>query len=186
MKSSKAAIRYARSLFSLALAEGKVERVKTDVDFLLQALHESRDLRMLLASPVVREEKKTSILREVFGNVLSADTFSFLQLLTSRKREGLLEEICLAFMSLFNHHKGLAEVVLTTAIPADEAIRESVRKLVSGLTDKTPVFTEVVDSSIIGGFVLRLGDTQIDASVSGKLQQAKNQLQMSVYSSTLS
>ena len=63
MKSSKAAIRYARSLFSLALAEGKVERVKTDVDFLLQALHESRALRMLLASHVAREENKTSILR---------------------------------------------------------------------------------------------------------------------------
>ena len=169
MKSSKAAIRYARSLFSLALAQGKVEMVKTDVDFLSQALHESRDLRMLLASPVVREEKKTSILREVFGSNISSDTFSFIQLLTSRKREGLLDEICQAFFSLFNQHKGLAEVVLTTAIPADDEIRSSVRKLVSKLTDKTPVFTEVVDPSIIGGFLLRLGDTQLDASVAGKL-----------------
>jgi F-type H+-transporting ATPase subunit delta len=185
MKGSKVAIRYARSLFGLALSTNQLEKIKMDVAFLSQTIREQRDLRVLLGSPVVKEEKKVAIFNELFNGAIAKETLDFLGLLAQKRRESMLADICDSFLKIYYNHNDIEEVTLTTAIAADDNMRQTVKTLVGKLTKSSLLFTEIVDPSLIGGFVVRLGDTQIDASVAGKLQQSKNQLLKNVYSSSI-
>jgi F-type H+-transporting ATPase subunit delta len=184
MKGSKVAIRYARSLFGIGLSTQQLEKIKLDVAFLNEMLQEQRDFRTLVASPVIKTEMKISIFKELLSGAISNDTLLFLNLLAQKRREGMLADICHSFMKIYYKHNNIEEVTLTTAIAADDQIRQTVKTLVGKMTQSSLLFTEIVDPKIIGGFVVRLGDTQIDASVAGKLQQSKNHLLKNVYSST--
>lgn len=185
MKGSKVAIRYARSLFGIALSGKQLEKVKQDVTFIQNLLREQRDFRAIVASPVIRDEKKIAIFKEVLSGAISDDTLLFLNLLAEKRREGILSEICHSFLNIYYDYNKIEEVTLTTAVAADDNVRKTVNELVGRLTQSSLLIKEIVDPGIIGGFVVRLGDTQIDASVAGKLQQSKNQLLKNVYSSNL-
>lgn len=175
MKGTKAAGRYAKALLELALEQNKLEQVLADMKYLLEIYNQSHDFQMLLNSPIVKSEKKISIFNELFGQfeVLTSD---FVKMIINNRREDSLAQIAFAFDEIVKEHKGIVPITLTTAIKLDEAtkatILEKVEKNVSGQLE----VTENIDPTLIGGFIVRMGDKQIDASVSNQFRELKQRL----------
>ena len=168
--------RYARSLMDLAREKGKVEEVRNDMKTLLAVERESREFALLLKSPVVKTDKKIAVLRSVFEGKVSALTMQFMALLTSKHREKILAGIAKAYNELYKRDRNIFTAVVTTAGGLDDKTRAKMLDLVKSQLNGEVELVEKVDPETIGGFVLRVGDRQIDRSVARQLANLKKDL----------
>lgn len=176
MKETRVALRYAKSLISLAEERDVLEQVKGDMEIILSVCEESQDFSNMLKSPVVKADKKSAILNQVFGNKISELSLSFLNLLTSKKREAILGAVAENYINLYNESKNIVSATVTTAASITEDIKAQVlTQLKSVVGDADVRIEERVDASLIGGFVLRVGDLEFNASVANKLQKLKRE-----------
>ncbi|GAB3635482.1 ATP synthase F1 subunit delta [Hymenobacter arcticus] len=186
MADQRVAARYAKSLLDLAQEMGTLATIKQDMDLLANTMAGSRDLRLLLRNPIVKHDKKLSILTAIFGGKVSEMLMRFFQILTSKNRESALEHIGTEFLSQYNALMGVQVAEVTSATPLTPATRAEIEQLVkqqTGLTDVS--LTEKVDASLIGGFVLRVGDQQVDDSVKGNLRRLRASLTDTTYQPSL-
>lgn len=175
MKSSKVASRYAKSLLDICIEQKNMDSVLGDMMFLLEINNQSRDLELLIKSPIVKADKKIEIFERIFEQFESI-SMSFVRLITKNGREALLPEIAYAFDALVKDFKGIVPVTLITAVKLDESTKEGILSKVRASVKGTLEVEEKIDSSIIGGFVVRMGDTQIDASVASQFKNLKQRL----------
>lgn len=173
MQGSKIASRYSKALIELALQEGTLEQIHVDMNYVLETCKSNRSLVAFLKSPVIKTDKKISILQEVFGNKLTKQTISFLELVATKNRENFLLEIIEEFLNQYKIKKNIITAVVTTANGIDEIIRKQVVDIVRGGGSSEIVVQERVDNNIIGGIIVRVGDRQVDASVARKLNKLK-------------
>ncbi|QIX61962.1 ATP synthase F1 subunit delta [Hymenobacter lutimineralis] len=186
MSEQRVASRYAKSLLDLAEERGALEQVKQDMDLFSKTLDENRDLRLLLRNPIVNHDKKLSILRAVFGGKVSDLTEKFFTIVTQKNRESALEFIGSEFLSQYNALRGVQAAEVTTATPLTPELRTQVQQIVREQTGLQQVtLTEKVDASLIGGFVLRVGDQQIDDSVRYRLRKLRSEFSKNPYQSQL-
>lgn len=175
MKSSKVAIRYAQALLELAIENNILESVNNDMNYLTQVNDENRDFQLLLSSPIIKTDKKVAVLNEIFG-MFETVSSSFIALIAKNGRENILPEIASAFHELVKEKKGIVSITLVSATVLDEKVKQQILDKVQATITGTLEVTEQIDASLIGGFVVKMGDTQIDASVASKLAQLKQRL----------
>ena len=181
MADQRVAARYAKSLLDLGKELGTLETVKQDMDLLGKTVAESRDLRLLLRNPIVKHDKKLAILTAIFGGKVSDMTLRFFTILTQKNRESALE-MGTEFQAQYNVMQGIQTAQVTSATPLTPALWAELEQLVIKQTGLTEVkLTEKVDPSLIGGFVLRVGDQQIDDSVRTSLRKLRTSLQENTY-----
>lgn len=186
MSELRVASRYAKSLLDLAEERGELETVKQDMDLFTKTLDENRDLRLLLRNPIVKHDKKLAILNAVFQGKVSELTSKFFTIITQKNRESALEFIGTEFRTQYNLLRGVQVAEVTTATPMDAPTRLEVVKLVRQQTGQQQVtLAEKVDASLIGGFVLRIGDRLIDDSVSYRLRKLRNEFSKNPYHTQL-
>ena len=113
------------------------------------------------------------ILKKVFSGKVNELTLQAFDIITRKSRENLLEDIAAEFLHLYNVKKGLAEVSVTTSFELDDEMKKAFEKLSKEITGKEPLLSEKVDPEIVGGYILRMGDQQLDESVSGQLKDLK-------------
>ena len=186
MADQQVAARYAKSLLDLAQEMGTLATVKQDMDLLANTMAGSRDLRLLLRNPIVKHDKKLGILTAIFQGKVSDTLLRFFQILTSKNREDALEYIGSEFLIQYNALMGVQVAEVTSATPLTPATRAEIERRVkqqTGLQDVS--LTEKVDASLIGGFVLRVGDQQIDDSVKGNLRRLRTTLTDTTYQPSL-
>ena len=182
MADQRVAARYAKSLLDLAQEQGTLATIKQDMDLLATTMAGSRDLRLLLRNPIVKHDKKLSILKAIFEGKVSDMLMRFFEILTSKNREAALEHIGTEFLLQYNLLMGVQVAEVTSAAPLTPATRAEIEKLVTRQTGLADVsLTEKVDASLIGGFVLRIGDQQIDDSVRGGLRRLRTSLTDTTY-----
>ncbi|MGI4743780.1 MAG: ATP synthase F1 subunit delta [Janthinobacterium lividum] len=182
MADQQVAARYAKSLLDLAKEQGNLATIKQDMDLLANTMAGSRDLRLLLRNPIVKHDKKLSILNAVFKDKVSDMLLRFFQIVTSKNREATLEHIGSEFLRQYNVLMGVQVAEVTSAMPLTPATRAEIEKMVTRQTGLTQItLTEKVDASLIGGFVLRIGDQQIDDSVRGGLRRLRTSLADNTY-----
>tara|TARA_R110002020_G_scaffold122487_7_gene278004 strand:- start:16623 stop:17162 length:540 start_codon:yes stop_codon:yes gene_type:complete len=179
MNESRAAIRYARAILDLAVDNKSAEAVETDMHTILQTVSESPELRELLASPVVDERIKRNVLADIFKGSNSVTTGLF-NILIENKRISLLEEVALKYLVLYGEQKGEGVAYVTTAVPLSADMEAKLLKKIAELTPNKVTINNKVDKSIVGGFVLRIGDLQYDASISSKLSGLKREFSTSI------
>ena len=183
MADQRVAARYAKSLLDLGKEMGTLETVKQDMDLLGKTMSENRDLRLLLRNPIVKHDKKLAILTAIFQGKVSDVTMQFFIILTQKNRESALESMGTEFQVQYNVMQGIQTAQVTSATPLTPALRDELEQLVIKQTGLTEVkLTEKVDPSLIGGFVLRVGDQQIDDSVRTSLRKLRTSLQENTYS----
>jgi F-type H+-transporting ATPase subunit delta len=175
MNSSQSSIRYAQALLDLASENGSTDAVAENMERFIALSRENRDLELMLASPVIRGDKKLAVLNEVFGDFERVSA-TFMQLIVKNGRENNLPEIAEAYISLVKEKKGIVPVTITSAAKLDDAVRNEILAKIQPAVKGTPEVTEVIDPELIGGFTVRMGDFQIDASVASKLGQLKQRL----------
>ena len=186
MSVSRIATRYAKSLLDLANESNKLDEVKADMQVLDKAL-DNRDLYLLLKSPIVSESKKKSIFKEIFGDKLSDMTLSFFNVILNKGREEYIPAISDSFTEQYKSHKGISSVKLTTAAPISESNLASIKSklLSSSETDQSVEIETEVDPSIIGGFVLEIGDKLYNDSIAYKLNQLKKDFKGNTHTSSM-
>ena len=171
MADLRVASRYVKSLLGLAVEQGVLEEVHKDMLSFVTICKESRAFTMMLKSPVIRHEKKRDILEKVFTGKANKLTLAIMDILTRKNREPLLLPIAKEFHNAYNEYKGISKAFITTTIPIDKGLRTEIEKIVRKLSDKKVVeLDEKVDKTLIGGFILNVGDRQIDASIKNKLK----------------
>lgn len=176
MPNPRLAGRYAKSLIDLAIEKNQLEDVYNDMLFLQAATQKSREFVSLIKSPVIKADKKIAILQAVTAGKVSALTTAFNNLLINKGREVHLVEIISAFIEQYKTHKGIHVVKLTTAGPVSEATKAAIVDKVKTQTALQNIeLKEKIDASLIGGFVLEVGDTLIDASIAYDLKKIKSQ-----------
>jgi F-type H+-transporting ATPase subunit delta len=171
---SRVASRYVKSLLDLAVIQGSLENVHADMKLFSDTLDKSRDLELMLKSPVIKHDKKGAILEAIFKGKVSALTMAFIDILTRKNREPLLPEIVREFHNAYNVYKGVGKASVTTTIPMDAKTRSQFETLVRKLADRKEVeLEEKIDKDLIGGFILNVEDRQIDASIRNNLRKLK-------------
>jgi len=175
MKSTKVAARYAKALLELAIEQKNVDSVLGDMQFLLQVNNETRDFELLIASPIVKADKKLAIFKQVFEQFETV-SMSFVELITKNRRESYLPSIAAAFEAQVKEYKGIVPMTLVSATTLDAKTKDAIVAKVQSGVNGTLEITEVIDEELIGGFVVKMGDVQIDASVSSQFNNLKQRL----------
>jgi F-type H+-transporting ATPase subunit delta len=172
--SSKAARRYASALLGFALETQKLSSVLSDIEFVKLTVDSSRELVVFLKSPIIREDKKISVVSEIFKSKVSNETWKFFELLSDKSRLGLLPDVATAFLQAYNKHAGIIEIDVFYAEKPDAAQLESIKKALEIKTGKIVKLSVYHDADLIGGMVIKIEDTVIDGSVKNKLQQLEH------------
>lgn len=172
MAGSRAAIRYAKAILALAQDQKASEAVAKDMDGIVKTVANSKELRSMLNSPIVKAEIKKEALHEIFTGMSSVSD-GLIDALITNKRIHLLDNIAAQYAILFDESQGKQVAVVTTAVPLTDALRSKVLAKVNDLTKNEVIIENKIDESIIGGFILRLGDLQYNASISNQLNNLK-------------
>ena len=175
MASTRAAIRYAKAILDLANSKGVAEAVNNDMKLIASTIESNLELSTFIQNPTTKVEVKESALLEVFANV-NGVTKGLFHLLFENKRFEILEAIAVEYSKVFDEGNGIEVAKVTTAIPMDAALEAKVLAKIATLSDKKITIENIVDPSIIGGFILRIGDQQYNASVANRLQVLKREL----------
>ncbi|MBB1140601.1 ATP synthase F1 subunit delta [Myroides sp. WP-1] len=176
MVSTRAAARYAKAMLEVSLEKGNVDAINGDMILISQSIAQSSELKAFLANPIVKDQLKLNALLEVFATVNDGVKELF-KLLKANSRFGILEATALEFQKQYDLYKGIEKVTVTTAMPIDANLEAKVLAKIKTLAPgKEAVITNVVDESILGGFILKIGDLQYNASLANQLQVLKREL----------
>jgi F-type H+-transporting ATPase subunit delta len=181
MKSTKIEYRYARALFELALEQKSLERVNEDLQLVANTTTASRDLRHMLQSPVIKKEKKSAIIRSIFGSRISKLTLDFLLLLNDKRRENNIAGICINFLDIYKDHAGIATITVTSAVPVPETTKKRLKEVLEAKTGKIVEFIEKIDTSLIGGVVIQHKSWKYDASLRRQIENLRREFEINLY-----
>lgn len=173
MSVSRIAKRYAKPILDLAIEQKQLDQVKADMELFTGLCNDNKDLVNLLKSPIIAHLKKAEILKAIFKGKMTDLTLKSFDIITRKNRESVLPEIAKEFLTMYNLKMGFQIASVTTTFALDAKLRKSFESVVAEVTGKTTVLEETVDTSLIGGYTLKLGDRQIDESVSGKLKDLR-------------
>lgn len=186
MRNPKVAHRYAKSLLGLASERKVGEEVEKDLRLIDRMLTDNRELKVFLHSPVVKSAKKNKVLEALLQGNVSELTLAFIRILTSKGREMLLPEIVFHYLEQSRHQKGIVAANVTSASPLAEDDKARVAELLRLFNHDGGVeLTETVDPEIIGGFILKVEDRMVDASVSSQLRRLRREFTENLYEASL-
>ncbi len=182
MRETKVAKRYATALFDLAEEMNKLEAVSADMQLVSSVCHQSKELSMMLASPIVNIERKLSVFNDLFDKKVDELTSKYLELIIKKGREEILPEIAEQYVILYKEYMGIVSLIIKTAV----ALEDEERKRISGLIKDAVKANEVelieqVDPNLIGGVVLAWDDKQIDMSLQRRLKELKRDFESNVF-----
>lgn len=184
MTGSRAALRYAKAILSLAQDKNLAKEVNEDMDLIRKTLKSSSELRAVLKSPVVKESAKKNSLNQIFKDV-NPLTLGLFRILGENNRLELLTMVTTKYTEIYNDLMGIQVAKVTTAIPLTPGLEIKIQAKVKEMTGNEAEIKNVVDPSIIGGFILRVGDQQYNASVASQLSSIKRELQNNTYVSKI-
>ena len=184
MQGSRAAARYAKALLSLAKDKNVTQEVNEDMTLIQKTIKDSDDLRAFLKSPVIKNTTKKNALLEIFKSV-NGMTSGLFGILIENNRLDIVPQVAKEYNRLFNEMNGVQVTRVTTAIPLTPVLELKIQQKVRELTGNEAKIENIIDESIIGGFILRVGDIQYNASVSAQLTNLKRELKNNTYVSKL-
>jgi F-type H+-transporting ATPase subunit delta len=175
MKAGRVSIRYAKALLEFAIQNQKEKSVVQEMENILYVMESSPDLEGALNSPVLPGSQKRKIIDEIFPKA-SKMVKSLFDLLSQNGREGILGGVAHHYIQLFDTHQGKVVATVTTAFPLTVDLEKEVLKKAATLTPLKIQLKNIVDPTIKGGFILRVGDLQYNASIADRLEALKREL----------
>ncbi len=176
MRDETIALRYAETLFELAQRHEGVEAYGEGIELVGRLLNDHPDFRRLLETPRVKAEAKKAVVRKVFGDVLPKNLASFLLVVIDKRRQRLLQSIALQFHLLVDEHHNRTHVEVTVARRLDDgAVAELARRLTE-ILGKEAIPHVHVRPHVLGGVVVRTGDTIYDGSLRRRLEDMRQQM----------
>lgn len=175
MAASGVARRYARAVFDIAREERDLDGWLHDLRTIREVLRES-NLTVLLDNPGVSFDEKRQVIDGTPLGHLATKRRNFLLLLVENRRTSLIDDVLSVYEAEVNAARGIVTASVTTAVPLSSEESETVRRRLERITGQKVVVTLAVDPTLLGGFVARIGDRLIDASVVGRLSALRASL----------
>ena len=176
MRSKRVASRYAKALLGLASERSELSAVGSDINTLSSLVESSKDFELLLVSPVIKPDQKKSVLKALLKGKISEVTFGFILLLVSKGREGAIPSIVEETKAQLRAMKNIQAATVKTASPLNDDSRSKILAEVAKLHNGEVELKEIVDPEILGGFILRMDDREIDASIKRQLKNLGRKL----------
>jgi ATP synthase F1 delta subunit len=166
---------YARSLFEVAKEHDDLDRVREEIGQFADALDQDRNLRLFFFSPYFSSEEKRDAVKRVVSDA-DERVVNFLELLAERHRMPVLPRIRRLFEGLWAKENKLLPVTVTSAVDLDQSLVEDIGKKIEEQTGQRVELSSKVDPDLLGGLVVRVGNTVLDASVRNRLEQLRKQV----------
>lgn len=167
-------MRYARALLLYATEHGVEDAIYKNMSQLVHTLDNVKELPLLLRAPILTPDDRVKIICEA---VDASDVFEqFARLVVKEEREELLLFIAHCYMTLYRKAKGVLSVSFTTAKPITDAFFAKVEKLIEQSSGAKVELNNVVDPSIVDGFIYEANSVRVDASVRGVLNDVRKKL----------
>jgi F-type H+-transporting ATPase subunit delta len=176
MSQSKISVRYSKAIIEMSREKDILETVKTDMDFIGQCLNQIPEFKMVLDSPVIRTSEKSFLFKKSIGENIHPLTLSFINLVFTNRREIFLESIIRHFMYLYNKEIGIKPALLLSPAKLDPALRDKIIHTISQKLNIKMELQEQTEPELLGGFIMRIEDYQIDASIASQLKKIKKEL----------
>jgi F-type H+-transporting ATPase subunit delta len=169
---------YANALVDVAQKNAALEAVHTDVDALASVMKENQDIKNFLSNPTLEESKKKDMIKRIAAESgFNKYTVNFLNLLIDQNRIDAIEEICEAFETKYCTLTDTQVAILRSAVKLEQEQQFLIAKKLQELTgSKNIKLKPVTDESLIAGFVVEWGSSQIDLSVKGQLDKISAEL----------
>lgn len=181
MSDIRVASRYSKSLIELANEKGILKQVHQDMLLFSSVVSQNRDFQLMLTNPVIKSDKKLKVINSIFAGKVQKMTLMFFNLVAQKSREAVLLSMTSEFERQYNEVKGIQVATVVSAVPFAPAQRDALIKQLTLETGKIIQLKESVDPSLIGGFVLRVGDKQIDSSVKNSLRKLRKDFKDNSY-----
>lgn len=164
-----------KQFLDVAASKGASQEVSSDMLLVAKTIQDNKELEAFIENPTLKVEVKYNALLEVFKQV-SPVSKSLFQLLFTNKRFEILEKVAVQYNKLFDEVNNVEVANVTTAMAITPELEAKVLAKVGEFSNKKVTIKNIVDPSIIGGFILRIGDMQYNASVASRLQNLKREL----------
>lgn len=182
MAGFKAAKRYAKGLMQFANESSQSQQINDEMKDLKNAIQSSKELAQFLGSPVLDARRKVQITKEIFKD-FSPVTQNFIQLVINHGRGDILKEIATQYNYLYDKQNRVNTIEVTSATELDATtVDEIVEKAKQNFGEGFTYHIEnKINPDLIGGFILRVGDKQIDNSIKSKLTRLKKEFEKNDY-----
>ncbi len=181
MKGTRAALRYAKAILNLAKENGKESDVQQDMLLVAKTIKENDKLEVMLNSPIVKGDVKQKVLTKLFEGKVSNITLGLFYLLQDNKRLELLLAVAKQYGLIYDHLKRIDVAKVTTAVPLTKELEAKILERIIEITGNKASIENEVNPAILGGFVLRVGDVQYNASISNYLNELRKEFDYSHY-----
>ena len=181
MPSIRLANRYAKSVLDLALEKDVVDAVTADVRKMSDIINGHSEFMRLLRSPIIHPAKKMPILVAVFEGRVHPILMHFMEILGRKHREEHLPEILKVYLERFNEMRHIKTVKITTTVTIEAELKDKIAESRRESAEATVEMESVVNPDLIGGYIIRYGDKQYDASVIRNLRLMRKEFEQNTY-----
>ena len=168
--------RYAQALFEVGEETQTTSELYQELKQLVDILNENKDLYNFLKSPLIGREDKKNVMNNIFEDQLSKNMNNFLKIVIDKDRISVIENIQESYKSLLNDKNNILEGTVITAVALNEKEIKDLEKNLSTKYNKNVTLTNVVDETILGGVLVKLGNEEIDGTIRTRLSRMKKQL----------
>ncbi|MDG0973272.1 MAG: ATP synthase F1 subunit delta [Crocinitomicaceae bacterium] len=175
MKGSKVPARYAQALLEITEEQQKTDAAVSNMRDLSVTASDNREFELFLKNPIIKSDKKIAVLEKIF-NHFDEVSMAFIRLITKNGREALLPAIAHEFDARVKNARGIVPITLTSAVALDKSVKDTVVKKLSAQVEGKLEIEEKLDDKLIGGFMVRMGDVQIDASILRQFKEMRKNL----------
>ena len=170
------ASRYAEALFQIGEDENLVDLLYSELKAVVDIFDENQEFFNIIKSPVISKREKIELIDNVFSKGLSSNSINFLKLLIEKNRISFIADIAMSYKERLNEKNNVIEGTVITAIPMNQDEIQELAKELSKKYNKNVTLENIVDKSILGGVLVRLGNEEIDGTVKTRLSKVKEQL----------
>lgn len=166
--------RYAKALYKFAREHNTDSTVYEEMKEVISSFQNNPRLSKILANPFVEKKEKYDLLKAAAGDKVENDYLGFIKLILDNKREEYALQMALAYRDLYRKANKISQVKITTAVQLPEAEMEKLRNMVSNSFQDTKLeFFEQINPEIIGGFIIDVDASRMDASISNEIEQLR-------------
>jgi len=170
------AITFVNALLEVAAKKGLFEQIEKDLALVSDVITKHGNMKKILFHPSITRNEKKKLIKKVFGTSTSDLMTNFLNLLVDRRKEGILEFLPAIHKETVDSNKGIIKARVTTVAPLTENQMNGLKKHLDKLTGKKVEIEVVQDPQILGGIMIRVGNTMVDGSIAGRLKNLRTRL----------
>ncbi len=179
MNNSIISFRYAKALFLVGTDNQCLDALKSDMELLYATVKNNPVFAQMLENPVIKPPQKRKVMSELLGDKVHPMTVNFIHTIIRNRREIMLPDVAHRFIDLYEESKGIKRAHVTTVIDMDDNAKGLLRERLNTLFKADVRITAETNPDLIGGFILRVGDQQYDASLSSSLKRMRKALSAS-------